>query len=47
MAEYKITVIDYSTGNYFEQYQEFPDDWNEDDIADNVMSDVACEVEKQ
>lgn len=43
--ERKITVIDYTSGQYFELYRDFPDDYDEIDIADAVFMNVGVEVE--
>ena len=43
--EYKITVIDYTSGNYFEIYRDFDNDYDEDSIVDDVMLNVGVELE--
>jgi hypothetical protein len=45
MPEYKVTVIDYRSGYYFEVTNEYPEGWSEDDIGDDVMNNVGVEVE--
>lgn len=41
---YEITVVDYHTGNYFEFTDDYPNDYEEDDIIDSVMMNVGVEV---
>lgn len=43
--EYKITVIDYLTGYYFEKFATFDSDYDEDSIVDEVMINVGVELE--
>lgn len=42
---YKVTVIDYTTGNYFEFEDEFPSDYDENAIGESVMMNVGIELE--
>lgn len=41
---YEITVIDYSTGHYFEITDEYPDDYEEHDIIEGIMNNIGIEV---
>ena len=43
--EYKITVIDYVSGNYFEIYRDFDNDADYDEIADSVLLNIGIETE--
>jgi hypothetical protein len=41
---YKVTVVDYHTGNYFEFEDDFPSDYELDDVSDAVMMNVGVEL---
>ena len=41
---YEITVIDYSSGYYFELTDEYPDDYEEHDIIEGIMNNIGIEV---
>ena len=41
---YEVTVIDYHTGHYFEFTDDYPDDYDESDIVDEVMINVGVEL---
>jgi transposase len=46
MKDYTITLIDYRTGHYVDFSASFPEDWDEQDIADDVMNNVGIEVKE-
>ena len=46
MKDYTITLIDYRTGNYVDWSASYPEDYDEQDIADDVMNNVGIEVKE-
>ena len=46
MKDYTITLIDYRTGHYVDWSASYPEDWDESDIADDVMNNVGIEVKE-
>jgi protein tyrosine/serine phosphatase len=46
MKDYTITLIDYRTGHFVEFSGLFPEDWDEQDIAEDVMLNVGIEVKE-
>ena len=46
MKDYTITLIDYRTGNYVDWSASYPEDYDENDIAEDVMLNIGIEVKE-